>query len=286
MRPESPVTHRSDSLSAAARTPPQGRKRPLRTYSRRSIQSKQQQEGLPARDEGRAVATPDPACPQPMSPTQQLPSPNLVETKKPSRGSILAYFQPLPPSSDTAPPEAASSDPAEPASTPRSSPPPLMKPRKRRRLTTRPQFSGPDEEPTKSVGDGARNETRTGNDSTAEVATLSPCNSMIDNTTIVVRMDAPDAARPALSEVAFNPLQGGPSGALADRSMKNKQLLEKRTAKDLMQTTLSLSVQKEPGFTICSVCDILYNPLNEKDRREHSRRHAAFSRSRKRTSPW
>jgi hypothetical protein len=74
-------------------------------------------------------------------------------------------------------------------------------------------------------------------------------------------------------------LEGLPDTAAADQPQRRK-----RKSHELTQTTLSLSMDDDPGFTICDVCHILYNPLNEKDRREHSRRHAAFCRSAKRTS--
>jgi hypothetical protein len=63
---------------------------------------------------------------------------------------------------------------------------------------------------------------------------------------------------------------------LDDRTRKRK-----RRREELTQTTLSLSLTEDAGFQICDVCHILYNPLNDKDRKEHSRRHAAFIRSAK-----
>jgi hypothetical protein len=102
--------------------------------------------------------------------------------------------------------------------------------------------------------------------------------------TIIVGIAAHTTPRPALSEVPANTLEhDGPAGSSGDGGTRTKKRPDKRPARDMTQTTLSLSVHKEPGFTMCGVCDILYNPLNEKDRREHNRRHAAFSRSKRRT---
>jgi len=42
------------------------------------------------------------------------------------------------------------------------------------------------------------------------------------------------------------------------------------------QTTLSLA--SKGSFTECKVCDILYNPLHEKDVRDHTRYHAKICR--------
>jgi hypothetical protein len=54
------------------------------------------------------------------------------------------------------------------------------------------------------------------------------------------------------------------------------------STKAKVQTTLSLSVGNEPGFRICKDCNMLYNPLNEKDRKDHAREHAASSRRKRR----
>jgi hypothetical protein len=49
--------------------------------------------------------------------------------------------------------------------------------------------------------------------------------------------------------------------------------------KATVQTTLALT--DDPAFTICKDCEMLYNPLNEKDKRHHTRRHAAALRKRR-----
>lgn len=207
----------------------------------------------------------------------QSPSlPTQDRAQRPNRGSILAYFKPLPASSDNSSQSDILSDSAEAPSTPPSSPPPRPNPRKRRRLTTRPQLYGAGQYSNDAVGHGTQN-------GAAGDATVSQAGSpTIDDSTIIVATEAYDARRSTPGEVAVNglPQQTRAVGAVADRDQSSKRLREKRQTRDMTQTTLSLSVHKEPGFTICGVCDILYNPLNEKDRREHKRRHAAYIRTR------
>jgi hypothetical protein len=196
----------------------------------------------------------------------------------------------VPPSSD-APSSIASSDPAEPLSTPPTSPS-SSRAKKRRRLTTKPQFSGLEQHIRSDAGDttvdavdGDGEVDGKGDDETSGTTGLGKQSSLsLPESTIVAGGASYDILRQALSDVAVNALcyQDEPASSPADGKSRNKKRLDKRPAKDMTQTTLSLSVHKEPGFTMCSVCDILYNPLNEKDRREHNRRHAAFSRNKKR----
>ncbi|KAK3937159.1 hypothetical protein QBC46DRAFT_393410 [Diplogelasinospora grovesii] len=58
---------------------------------------------------------------------------------------------------------------------------------------------------------------------------------------------------------------------------------KKRQKKEMMQMTLNVSRTTDPGFTLCKDCGILYNHLNQKDRQEHSRRHAAWVRRNNKT---
>jgi len=278
-----------------AKTPPRGRKRPLRTYSRRSIQTRaqDQDEGSPQGDGCHRASTPDLGQAETPAQVPALPARPRTEQAEPaersSRRSILAYFKPLPPSSD-APSSIASSDPAEPLSTPPTSPS-SSRAKKRRRLTTRPQFGGleqhvrSDARDTVDYADGDGDGDGKGDDeSSGKKGVGKQSSPSLSKSTIIVGGTSNGTLRPALSEVAVNALchQDGPTNSVADGKSRIKKRLNKQPAKDMTQTTLSLSVHKEPGFTICSVCDILYNPLNEKDRREHNRRHAAFSRNKKR----
>ncbi|KAK4098730.1 hypothetical protein N658DRAFT_395205, partial [Parathielavia hyrcaniae] len=252
------------------------RKPPLRTYSRRSAPPKASDDEPPSIDREPRAAAPDPG-PE-VSPGQPpvLPQQKPVKhSNRPGRGSILAYFKPEPPSSDKAQSDVASSDPIDPPPTSSSSLPVPSQSRKRRRLTTRPRLSGLDQDSKDGGGGGTGPDDDSGEESRVKRA-KSPVRDKTSYSNC--------APRPPLSEVAANTvdLQEGSRRALTDGATKTKKQPAKRLAKDMTQTTLSLSIHKEPVFTICGVCDILYNPLNEKDRREHSRRHAAWSRKRRR----
>lgn len=62
---------------------------------------------------------------------------------------------------------------------------------------------------------------------------------------------------------------------------KGRRRSRKKTsakAKTTVQTTLSLT--RETGFKECKDCNIVYNPLHEKDAKFHARRHAAVLRKR------
>ena len=60
---------------------------------------------------------------------------------------------------------------------------------------------------------------------------------------------------------------------------EKKGTLRRHQTKAKVQTTLSLAIDPRPGFTICKDCGILYNPLNDKDRKEHKKQHAAHARA-------
>lgn len=290
MSPERSPIHVAELCIPGTSAPSQGRKRPLRTYGRRSAQAGPQEHHAPQTPKAQKSASPD------LRDTilvlgsaeshAQLPAlPDKGQTGRPSRGSILAYFKPLAPSSasDPAPSDVVSSDPAEDSSTPPPTPrTPPSRSRKRRRLTTRPQLSGihrhsdtPGEAAAPEFDQASATEAQSGAQRRPPIH---------ETTAIIVSHDACNTLRPALGEVAGIPVdqENGPVSAPEPGRTKTKRPTWKRPTKDMTQTTLSLSVQKEPGFTICGVCDILFNPLNEKDRREHNRRHTAYSRKKKR----
>ncbi|KAL2262502.1 hypothetical protein VTK26DRAFT_1135 [Humicola hyalothermophila] len=270
-----PTTHAAEDLIASPTTAPQ-RKRPLRTYGRRSRQSRELEQAAATTEGSTPGANPDPAdVPSPSSPRSP---PARDQKNRLNRGSILAYFKPSIPSSDGARAHPPSSS-AAPVSTPPSSPPSLPRSRKRRRLTTRPQFCGNQQTEGNPLGDGTQAGEELGRDTESLHSST-----RIDEFTIVVNTEGDDSTPSPLSEVGVNVLHNRAQSA---RSTPNpgatcKPPPVRRRAKEMTQTTLSLSVHKEPGFTICSVCDLLYNPLNEKDRREHRRRHAAYTRAKAR----
>ena len=271
-----------DPLVPAATTPSQRRKRPLRTYSRRSIQARAQEDESPLGEEAQSIATPDSG--RGVSPARPLvfPRPEQVEQgERRGRGSILAYFKPLPASSDKAPSDTTSSDAAEPPSTPPSSPPPMLRSRKRRRLTTKPEISGLEQHPSAAPEESIA----AGGSPVGETENQQKHDPSMDDACIIVRTELHDSLRPPSSEMVVSTVdhQDEALSALADGKTRKKRP-GKLPARDMTQTTLSLSIQKESCFTICAVCDILYNPLNEKDRKEHNRRHAAYARKQKRST--
>jgi hypothetical protein len=278
---EPAATHHLASLMPAATPTAQGRKRPLRTYSRRSAQPQAQEEEPPNIDgEQRATTSDSRREESPEHPPLPSRENQAEQVQRPGRGSILAYFKPLPPSSDKARSDVASSDPVEAPSTPPTPPPQPSHSRKRRRLTTRPQLNGLGHQSEEEEGDKIRPDY----DDLSKESSVDRQDRLPENeTSALVRSDAYRALRPALSEVAVNTVdpQDGSTGPLAAGKTKTKKRPDKRPARDMTQTTLSLSIHKEPGFTICGFCDILYNPLNEKDRRDHNRRHAAYSRNKR-----
>lgn len=274
------LDHAMGLLAATPTVVSQGRKRPLRTYSRRIVQTRAQEakrsDGNPS-----AVITNLKPTDEPDRRTvaqSKSEGERLTEAECPNRGSILAYFRPVPPRTDSSLPEAPATEPVE--------PPPgsdfsceSRGAKSRRRLTTRPQIrearevSKDDvEKPIndKDVNAVERAETDGGRDGSADDSDCSIPSSH-------------DPLAEALAELPANTLGCHDSTASdsTDGGVKPKKQLHKRSAKEMTQTTLSLSLQKEPGFILCSVCDILYNPFNDKDKKEHNRRHAAASRKRR-----
>jgi hypothetical protein len=75
----------------------------------------------------------------------------------------------------------------------------------------------------------------------------------------------------------LNPASTSDGGLVAD-GFKVKHEAKRRTRKPTVQTTLNLRMANDPAFTICKDCDMLYNPLNEKDRKDHATQHAAAMR--------
>ncbi|KAK3313267.1 hypothetical protein B0H66DRAFT_569897 [Apodospora peruviana] len=278
----------STGAIAACLSPPDGspiytqtRKRPLRTYGRRAAASKDYE--LPTSKRRRKYTNGTDSChPEPSSPLPQLPTPEL-----PKRTSILSYFKPA---------TATSSGTASPAERPDASemlqpppsPPLVSAPRKRRRLTTRPDFAKkdidsiakiPQENDAKEKEDGTRVNKKHGQDTSPKGAHGAP---FIAVSTLDLIQG--DDNRSVIRETVTSSLnQAGP--AVPHSSSSDSTAGEKRSPtanrpkKDMVQTTLSLAINPGPGFTICKECGILYNPLNEGDRKEHKRRHAAHIRS-------
>lgn len=259
---------------------PASRKRPLRTYGRRT-QLQPDRDLEPPRKkrvvEGSSNATsqsqPDPpSSPQlPKLPIQPIPP---VSVK---RGSILAFFKPISaPTSSSAPHSEISSDATRSRddvvpSSPPSSPPVLPRPAKRRRrLTTRiTTIGGPSE------GKGQK-ERESEEPEVAEEAedVVAGSHGAEESDTIELGQSS------VLHELRSSLLNAGAptSGETGEGGFQVKHGAKRRTRKATVQTTLNLSMADEPVFTICKECEILYNPLNEKDRRDHAKQHAAALR--------
>ncbi|KAK0625209.1 hypothetical protein B0T17DRAFT_617326 [Bombardia bombarda] len=262
-------------------------KRPLRTYGRRSASSKEPKLPQPKKRKQEDVELEDTSNTAPPSEDVQLPA-----LEAPKGGSILSYFKFLP----------SSSKPKAPAKSPSCIEPTIestecIEPistctvdselRKRRRLTTRPGL------PVGNLGqaDGTSQETCDGDDGMDEkqenMRRCSPPGTPVDPCISSPAMSSKnDTERPPLSETDTKSLQQTElAGAIATRIAGDKKRLGKRFARDMVQTTLSLSTKRDPGFTICKDCGILYNPLNEKDRKEHKKQHAAHARTKSKQRP-
>lgn len=275
MSADRPTIHMAEPPINLATGLSQKRRRPLRTYGRRSTQARESALGSSGEEDSYRCLNSDLGRAESVSELTRLP--RQESWKSPKRRSILAYFKPLPSNSDTAGSDLLSSSLVQPAPTPLLSPPPSSKPRKRRRLTTRPQFG--EEESFLKDGtevDGTRN----------DFAMDGDCPQSHNPPPIDTKNAIQDTVRSTLGGIAAGSLNRGnrSAGDRAEQGHGVRKPPRKRSARDMMQTTLSLSVHKDPGFTVCTVCDILYNPFNEKDRREHRRRHAAYSRTKSKAS--
>ncbi|KAM7220695.1 hypothetical protein V8F06_003931 [Rhypophila decipiens] len=310
------------------------RKRPLRTYGRRTIGAVQDAEPKLASPRSEA-ATAEQSILSPISKQGEnsdtivgavddlgSPSPReTCESSRPNRNSILSYFKPvsaLPPSPCTLLDNARESNDTnkEPPSPP-PSPRPTQIPRKRRRLTTRPDIvhnkadllTQGTRPPSDEEGEGAplkENKKRKLQDISPKGAHGAPFIAVTTPPDILLQrniankssssssdsnaqeQDLQDgyplvrASASHLNQLDHNPprhedndLGGGTPGGGGCQKNNNK----KKKPKELVQTTLSLAINPGPGFTVCKDCGILYNHLNENDRKEHKRRHAAHVRS-------
>jgi hypothetical protein len=258
---------------------PQKRKRAVRTYGRRSIHPKSQRqsnakgEGEKRRGEESRPSTPEQ---QENIPPTHLSTPVTQEKgRKPNRGSILAYFKPFPARPNDAPSCESSPKTKDVLSTPPDSPATSLRPRKRRRLTTKPETLESVPLPNSSNDAGDAPAQAPSDEIDEKLPKESDRLTEDDCITVQTGTYAAQAATPALRGVSVNTLDTD------DQATATGPRRNKKPAKDMMQTTLNLSIHKDSSFKICAVCDLLYNPLNEKDRKEHNRRHAAALRSKR-----
>ncbi|KAK3689652.1 hypothetical protein B0T22DRAFT_176175 [Podospora appendiculata] len=256
---------------------PPGRKKPLRTYSRRSVLSNEPALPSPER-------SPKHADLSDRGPTETSPPAPRLPTPRQPRGSILAYFNALP-SRPSITPATACPKIAEPS--PPHIPPPtpllLSNLRKRRRLTTRPGILGvhldlfnDSSQDTSEEKDGAE-------DGDEKARRHGPEGLPSPPVTATNSLHGTGTERPLSDGISTDPLANltGTGPSTSAQAAGHKKRCRKRAPKDMVQTTLSLSIKPDPGFTLCKECGILYNPLNEKDRKEHKTRHAAHVRSKR-----
>jgi len=199
---------------------------------------------------------------------QNLPTPEPVK-----RGTILSYFKRLPPSrNDT---ESVTPSPivdVEVPPTP-SSPPPELKPRKRRRLQTRPNASLL----------ASTSYDRIDRDSSSEYDVEASLEASPEST--LAPVSPADSHELILDTIVCGGTTETEVTEAVTIQKPEKTRLGKRSRKEMVQTTLSLSINPGPGFNICNECGVLYNPLNEKDRLEHKKQHAAYLRNKNKPRP-
>jgi hypothetical protein len=236
---------------------PAERKRPLRTYSRKPAPE------LPVErpSKKRKVDTADPVVLEEnkaetvkrLLPLPRLPSPKSVKPAK--RGSILAYFQPTTSSSSATAP---SSDAVAPVSTPPSSPPVLRQKKRRKPIAL-------DEEEEKDVDRPERMDDTEPDSETSSFGKTGP-----------PLMDASSSSlnrKPVSDSLETKRANGGKRGVLEERRRK------KPAKKALVQTALNLAIGPGSGVKLCKEFGVLFNPMNEKDKKEHKKEHAAYLRS-------
>lgn len=236
----------------------QQRKKPIRTYGRRSAAAAAKEDAKPS--------TPRQPSPED-TPAPQLPPPNLAATAPPSveccpkphvpkSGSILSFFKakpktPAPSTSKATTPAPLASN--ELTSTPPSPPPSGSGQRKRRRLTTRPTFD--DDAAGDDQAGKRRKESR---DETPEARDGTPINTLSASTT-------------ETDSIAIT---------ISTQLVTQKKRTAKAPTKEMVQTTLSLAIgEPRPQFIVCKECNMLYNHLNDRDRKDHKRVHMACIRS-------
>ncbi|KAI1812845.1 hypothetical protein GGS20DRAFT_516547 [Poronia punctata] len=247
--------------------PMETRKRPLRTYSKRTL-SGDSSEPDPKRrcvNDSSVISYNNRAIPT-ISPTRSNASETLPGTAPTSttaslppmkKGTITAYFQKTSSRSSTATP---SSDPisenTEPTTTPPSSPPSLITRKKRiRRLKAR-------------VAIGRIIDQRASDEDEGDVD-----GNKSDTGDIQARTCAP-----VLSETTINSLnQAVATTEPSTRSKENRsaEKVKKETKKASVQTTLSLSM-RDTAYTECKECGMLYNHLDKADTKYHARHHTAI----------
>ena len=255
-------------------------KRPLRTYGRCTRSN-----AIPNTPTKRQRAE----GPTRMPDGNQVQSSRLSQPGGQNRISIPSFFKPLKSNSDyPAPsPQPTSVLKSEPILTP--SPLLYAQPRKRRRLTTRPNADS--QYVTDITGPRLDN-------AFPEVDNEAPREASAYRAPPLQQSQAEwESSNGRKGERTLGERRGTgcaeeAQGALRDAkpsSLNRKAMLRQdgegaksrwRVNRARIQTTLSLSIELEPRFRVCTDCNMLYNPFNGKDRRDHERQHTAWERQR------
>ncbi|KAI1271175.1 hypothetical protein F5Y07DRAFT_27219 [Xylaria sp. FL0933] len=263
-------------ISSLKPSPMETRRRPLRTYSKRTST-----ESTEPSSKRRCLASPSTSShsirdketsPVPEE-TNHITSASASEPSLPpiKKGTITAYFGKIVPQPSSATlssvlPSDPPSERSEPTVTPPSSPPPLTtRKRKARRLKTRVVTQRKDE----GEGSDGGQDNRDGEGKTGRTQNTEP---------------PPHTQSPALSETTPNALNQKENVSMirpgGDKARGNKERKNKAAS---VQTTLSLSMN-EAHYTECKECGMLYNHLHETDVKYHARRHAAMRRAKVRNN--
>ncbi|KAI0425466.1 hypothetical protein F5Y09DRAFT_100074 [Xylaria sp. FL1042] len=261
-------------ISSLKPSPMETRRRPLRTYSKRT--STESTEPVPKR---RCLASPSTSSrsirnkessPVPEEPidsaTVSISEPSLPPIKQ---GTITAYFGKIGPQPSTTLSSGPSSDPLpeynEPTITPPSSPLLLItRKRKARRLKTRVVTQPRDEEESSD-------ETQEKQDSEKEIGRTRDTEPTTHTHSPALSGTTPTALDQSEIRSMTRPGAGKP-----------REIKRQKNKVASVQTTLSLSMN-EAHYTECMECGMLYNHLHETDVKYHARRHAALRRAKART---
>ncbi|KAJ9145337.1 hypothetical protein NKR23_g5434 [Pleurostoma richardsiae] len=266
-------------------------KRPLRTYSKRDQPGKD--EPATKRRRGEEQMSDNQVLEQPPNqkqPTKQPtsnmmphagepPKPPSQTPSKPTRTSIMHYFQPAASSSSpsTADSSHTSSEAGQNASSPPSSPP--VPDRKGRGRMT---ISNPDKDiqcdeivvadSNSDLGRTSEEWRKYGSDPTprkAKGADAEAINIRLDEGTKdgPPKQISPDGEERRLKEGQAGLLNKGVSRARKARAAPKKEM-----------TQMILDLGQKSGFVECKECCMLYNTLHDKDVKDHARQHAAIIR--------
>ncbi|KAI5923019.1 hypothetical protein F4810DRAFT_234322 [Camillea tinctor] len=239
--------------------------RPLRTYSKRVAPTDSTEPVAKRQRTNEAQLTPQIAKSSDklntdVSAVSEPILPAIPPTAPSRKGTITAYFKKIdPPTSSSMLPSEASSDNIEPIiTTPPSSPPALNTRRKRaRRLTTR--AVSRDNAEHGNEEDERTEESKEEKQVSAKIEELSSP----ENQDILT----------SVGSHALNRME---------TITRKRSEAGKRGKTTTVQTTLSLSLT-DTGFVECQECNMIYNPIHEKDAKDHARVHAALQRAKSRT---